>query len=97
MGLESSIRADRWRHYSRRHGHGLGEGEFEHQGAGSQATSVGAQLTATVQILNAATSGTRLVRLRQAKPTFVGMMFNSVLTVTKHSVRRLGSGWDERA
>ncbi len=48
-----------------------------------QANSAGTQITATVQILSAATPGTRLVRLATSQFDVMGMMFNSLFTITK--------------
>jgi hypothetical protein len=43
----------------------------------------GAQITATVQILPAATAGTRQIRLETDHGEVMGMMTNFLFTVTK--------------
>jgi DNA-binding beta-propeller fold protein YncE len=64
-------------------GSGMGQEDANIKVSNVQVNSVGAQITASVQILAGATSGTRQIRLETNYGEIMGMMTNSLFTVTK--------------
>jgi len=64
-------------------GGGMGQADSNITVSNMQVDPSGAQITATVQILPAATAGTRQIRLETDHGEVMGMMTNSLFTVTK--------------
>jgi uncharacterized protein (TIGR03437 family) len=64
-------------------GSGMGQEDANIKVSNVQVNSVGTQITASVQILAGATSGTRQIRLETNYGEIMGMMTNSLFTVTK--------------
>lgn len=64
-------------------GMGMGQEDRNIQVSKVQVNAAGTQVTASVQILNTAAVGTHQLRLETAQSEVMGMMFNSLFTVTK--------------
>jgi DNA-binding beta-propeller fold protein YncE len=64
-------------------GMGMGSEDLNMKVSNVQVNAAGTQVTASVQILPAATSGVRQIRLQTNQGEVIGMMVNSLFTVTK--------------
>jgi hypothetical protein len=64
-------------------GAGMGQEDSTIKVSNVQVNSAGTQITATIQILSTAAVGTRQIRLETNYGEFMGMMTNSLFTVTK--------------
>jgi DNA-binding beta-propeller fold protein YncE len=64
-------------------GSGMGQEDANIKVSNIQVNSAGTQITASIQILAAATSGTRQIRLETNYSEIMGMMTNALFTVTK--------------
>ena len=64
-------------------GGGMGQEDSNIKVSNFQSSSDGTEITASVQILAAATAGTRQIRLETSYGEIMGMMTSSLFTVTK--------------
>jgi uncharacterized protein (TIGR03437 family) len=64
-------------------GSGMGQGDANIKVSNVQVNSAGTQITASIQILAAATTGTRQIRLETDYAEVMGMMTGSLFTITK--------------
>jgi uncharacterized protein (TIGR03437 family) len=64
-------------------GSGMGQDDANIKVSNVQVNSAGTQITASIQILAAATTGTRQIRLQTSYGEFMGMVTSSLFTITK--------------
>lgn len=64
-------------------GGGMGQDDANIKISNVQVNSAGTQITASIQILAAAATGTRQVRLETTNGEFMGMVTGTLFTVTK--------------
>ena len=64
-------------------GSGMGQDDANIKISNVQVNSAGTQITASIQILAAAATGARQIRLETSYGEFIGMVASSLFTITK--------------